>query len=50
LDAEAMRARPLVARVRCELGRMTGDDAEMAAGLRILRELGDELQVEKFEG
>jgi class 3 adenylate cyclase/tetratricopeptide (TPR) repeat protein len=50
LDAEAMHARPLVARVRCELGRMTGDDAEMAAGLRILRELGDELQVEKFEG
>jgi class 3 adenylate cyclase len=50
LDAEAMHARPLVARVRCELGRMTGDDAEMAAGLRILGELGDELQVEKFEG
>jgi uncharacterized protein len=49
-DAEAMHARPLIARVRCELGRMTGDDAEIEAGLRILRELGDQLQIEKFEG
>ena len=48
-DAEAMHARPLIGRVRCELGRMTGDDAEIEAGLRILRELGDQLQVEKFE-
>ena len=46
---EAMRARPLIGRVRCELGRMTGDDAETEAGLRILRELGDQLQIEKFE-
>jgi len=49
-DAEEMHARPMIGRVRCELGRMTGDDAEMAAGLRILRELDDELQVERFEG
>ena len=49
-DAEEMHARPMIGRVRCELGRMTGDDAEMAAGLRVLRELGDELQVERFEG
>ena len=49
-DAEAMHARPLVGRLRCELGRMTGDDAEIEAGLQILRELGDQLQVAKFEG
>ncbi|HAF12036.1 MAG TPA: hypothetical protein DCK98_18450 [Chloroflexi bacterium] len=49
-DAEAMHARPMIGRLRCELGRMTGDDAEIEAGLRILRELGDRLQIEKFEG
>ena len=49
-DAEEMHARPMIGRVRCELGRMTGDDAEMAAGLRILRELGDQLQIARFEG
>src|SRR5438105_1127992 len=48
-DAEAMHALPLVGRLRCELGRMTGDDAQIEAGLRILRELGDQLQVAKFE-
>src|SRR4029077_1615656 len=41
-DAEAMHARPLEARVRCELGRMTGDDRELEAGLVILRELDDQ--------
>ena len=46
---EAMHARPLIGRVRCELGRMTNDDAEIEAGLRILRELGDQLQIAKFE-
>jgi hypothetical protein len=49
-EAEAMHARPLEARVRCELGRMTGDDRETEAGLRMLRELGDQLQVARFEG
>jgi hypothetical protein len=49
-DAEAMHARPTIGRVRCELGRLTGDDAETEAGLRILRELGDQLQIAKFEG
>jgi hypothetical protein len=29
---------------------MTGDDAEITAGLRILRELGDQLQIAKFDG
>src|SRR5437762_1258570 len=48
-DAEAMHARPLIGRLRCELGRMTGEDVEIEAGLRILRELGDQLQVAKFE-
>jgi class 3 adenylate cyclase/tetratricopeptide (TPR) repeat protein len=49
-DAEAMHARPTIGRVRCELGRMNGDDGEIEAGLRILRELGDQLQIAKFEG
>ncbi|MDP9321340.1 MAG: AAA family ATPase [Chloroflexota bacterium] len=48
-NAEAMHARPLVGRLRCELGRMTGDDAEIEAGLGILREIGDQLQIAKFE-
>ena len=47
--AEAMHARPLIGRLHCELGRLTGSDAETDAGLRILRELGDQLQVAKFE-
>jgi hypothetical protein len=50
IDGEAMHARPLVGRVRCELGRITGDDAQNEAGLRILRELGDQLQIARFEG
>jgi len=49
-EAQAMHARPLEARVRCELGRMTGDDGELEAGLAILRELGDQLQIARFEG
>jgi hypothetical protein len=49
-DGDAMHARPLIGRVRCELGRITGDDAQIEAGLRILRELGDQLQIAKFEG
>jgi class 3 adenylate cyclase len=48
-DAETMRARPTIGRVHCEIGRMSGDDAETEAGLRILRELGDQLQIAKFE-
>jgi class 3 adenylate cyclase len=48
-EAEAMHARPLEGRVRCELGRITGDDRETEAGLAILRELGDQLQIARFE-
>ena len=46
---EAMGARPLIARVHCDLGRLTGDDREMEAGIAILRELGDELSLERVE-
>jgi hypothetical protein len=49
-DAESMHARPAMGRLHCEIGRLTGDDAETEAGLRILRELGDQLQIAKFEG
>lgn len=40
-----MHARPYVGRVRCELGRLTGDDVMLESGLRILRELGDQPQL-----
>ena len=46
---EAMHARPLIGRLRCEIGRMTGDGVAPEAGLRILRELGDQPQITKFE-
>jgi len=47
---ERMRARPLIARVRCDLGRMTGSEADTATGLKILRELGDEVQLQRYGG
>ncbi|HLZ48358.1 MAG TPA: hypothetical protein VKR80_06880, partial [Candidatus Limnocylindria bacterium] len=47
---QAMGARPLIARVHCDLGRLTGDERETEAGIAILRELGDELQLERVEG
>jgi len=46
---EGMHARPLIGRVRCELGRMTGDRAELESGLRILRELGDQPLLARFD-
>ena len=46
---EAMGARPLIARVHCDIGRLTGDDRETEAGIAILRELGDELHLEQVE-
>jgi len=48
-EAEAMHARPMIGRLHCELGRLTGDDAETDTGLRILRQLGDQQQIAKFE-
>jgi class 3 adenylate cyclase len=48
-EYEQMNARPMVGRSRCELGRMTGDASLLASGLRILRELDDQLQITRFE-
>jgi hypothetical protein len=42
-------ARPYAARVRCERALMTGDAAEMEAGLTVLERLGDAEQVLRFE-
>ncbi len=46
---EAMHARPLIARVRCELGQLTGDDALLESGVRMLRELGDQPMLARFD-
>ena len=48
-EAEKMRAQPLIGRVRCELGRLTKDTQLIEQGLRILRDLGDREQLERFE-
>jgi class 3 adenylate cyclase/tetratricopeptide (TPR) repeat protein len=48
-EYEAMRALPYVARVRCELGRISGDDALFASGVSLLRELGDQLHLDRLE-
>jgi hypothetical protein len=45
---EASGARPSAARVRCELGRLTGDQALLEAGLRYLREIGDVDQLDRY--
>jgi class 3 adenylate cyclase len=42
-------ARPYAARARCERALITGDDAEMNAGLRVLEGIGDAEQVGRFE-
>ena len=42
-------ARPYVARVRCELALLTGNDEEMSAGLAVLEQLGDAEQILRFE-
>ena len=42
------RQRPYEARVRCELGRLIGDGALVAAGLRMLREIGDVDQLDRY--
>ncbi|MDQ3096581.1 MAG: hypothetical protein M3Q61_00230, partial [Chloroflexota bacterium] len=46
---ERMGARPYVARVRCELARLTGDSDLLAVGLEELRVLGDQQQLARFE-
>ncbi len=46
---ERARATPYAARVRCELALISGDDAELKAGLQVLEQLGDAEQVGRFE-
>ena len=46
---ERMGARPYVARLQCEHGRLVGDRDEIAAGLVTLRALGDQPQLARFE-
>ena len=46
---ERAGALPYAARVRCERAFITGDRAEMEAGLRVLEQLGDAEQVARFE-
>ena len=47
---ERMGARPYIARLQCEHGRLVGDRVEIAAGLATLRALGDQPQLARFEG
>jgi hypothetical protein len=42
-------AKPYAARVRCERALMTGDAAEMKAGLAVLEGIGDAEQILRFE-
>jgi len=46
---ERVGAVPYIARVRCELALITGDAAELTAGLAVLERLGDAEQVGRFE-
>jgi class 3 adenylate cyclase len=39
---------PYAARVRCEQALLTGDEPELAAGMRVLEELGDVTQLERM--
>jgi hypothetical protein len=45
---ESSRAVPLAARVRCELGSMTGDDELVRSGTAALESLGDVDQLERY--
>ena len=46
---ERAGAIPYVARVRSEAATLTGDEAEMAAGLQVFEQLGDAEQLGRFE-
>lgn len=46
---ERMGATPYAARARCERARLTGDEAGLAAGMRVLTELGDLEHLERIE-
>jgi hypothetical protein len=45
---ETAGARPAEARVRCELGRLTGDPGLFEAGAQILRSIGDVDQLDRY--
>jgi class 3 adenylate cyclase len=47
---EEIRAKPYAARVRCERALLTGEAAELEAGLAVLESLGDRAQLERYEG
>jgi hypothetical protein len=38
----------MVARCRCEYGRLTGTDAELSAGLAMLESLGDRESLARY--
>jgi hypothetical protein len=42
-------ATPYSARVRCDRALLTGDHAELEAGLRVLEDLGDTDQRERYQ-
>jgi hypothetical protein len=44
----AAGARPAIGRVEIELGRLTGDDALVASGAKILSALGDADQLDRY--
>jgi hypothetical protein len=46
---EEFGALPYAARVRCERALLTGDHAELEAGLAVLERLGDRLQLGRYE-
>lgn len=46
---EGVGAMPYAARVRCERALLTGEDAEMSAGLAVLERVGDAQQIGRFE-
>jgi class 3 adenylate cyclase len=46
---ERCGARPYAARARCERGLLTSDEAELAAGMHVLEEIGDVDQLDRME-
>jgi hypothetical protein len=47
--AERIGMRPTVARLDCEIGRLTADGARIEAGRRLLREIGDLVALDRYE-
>ncbi len=46
---EELGALPYAARVRCERALLTGDHAELEAGLAVLERIGDRVQLGRYE-